>query len=142
MLQSKEERQQHIDLTQQCKERGGKSTQHRGVLAQYLDTPIPMGRVAILAHACNNENCSNPQHLYWATDRENIVEDGNEFGTWESPWDRKVKKHGYKKACELNKRGDKAAGGRANKGKTISAETRKKISAGVKRRNAERNMGR
>ena len=114
----KKERQQHIRLKERCLVRGGNSTQHRGVLVQYLDTDFPEGpgRI-ILAHACDNSKCSNPRHLYWATDRENIVEDGKKFGTHTNPWARSVAKHGLEKARELNRRGDKAAGGRAGKGK-------------------------
>lgn len=57
-------RQAHMDLDSLCTERGGNSTNHRGVLAQYLNTPI-YGRPADLCHACHNASCSNPQHLYW-----------------------------------------------------------------------------
>jgi hypothetical protein len=127
MSRSKTERQAHLNLTENCVERGGNSTNHRGVLAQYLDTIIPMGRVAVLAHACNNAKCSNPNHLYWATDKENVVEDGAKFGTHKSPWQRQVDKYGYEEACKLNARGDKTAGGRANKGKPKTEEHKKKI---------------
>lgn len=131
----KEERQKHLNMASACQERGGNSTTHRGVLAQYLDTAIPMGRVAVLAHACNNGDCSNPQHLYWATDRENIVEDGKEFGTWKSAWDRKVDKHGYEEACRLQARGDKSAGGKANKGNPKSEEHKRKIAEAIRKKN-------
>lgn len=130
----KEDRQRHLDMSTPCRERGGSSTTARGVLAQYLDTPIPMGRVAILAHACNNGDCSNPQHLYWATDRENIVEDGKEFGTWKSAWERKVEKHGYEEACRLASRGNKSAGGKANKGKPKSEEHKRKIAEAIRQK--------
>lgn len=131
---SKECRQAHMDLSTPCKERGGNSTNHRGVLAEFLDSTIPTGRV-ILAHGCGNEKCSNPLHLYWATDRENIVEDGIEFGTWKTAWDRRVEKHGYLKACEMQANGDKRAGGIANKGKPKSAEHKRKISDAIRLKN-------
>jgi hypothetical protein len=137
---SKEERQQHVKLDEVCLERGGNSTQHRGILVQFLDTDFPegAGRI-ILAHACGNGKCSNPRHLYWATDRENIVEDGRKFGTHMNPWERSVAKYGLKKARELNSRGDKAAGGRAGKGKTLSAEHKQKISDAIRKKHAEKN---
>ena len=131
----KEERQKHLDLSSACQERGGNSTTHRGVLAQYLDTDIPMGRVAVLAHACNNGDCSNPRHLYWATDRENIVEDGKEFGTWKNPWERKVDKHGYEEACRMQGRnGGQSAGGKANKGKPKSEDHKRKIAEAIRKK--------
>lgn len=135
----KHQRQQHMDLAAPCIERGGNSTNHRGVLAQYLNTTIPAGRV-ILAHGCNNSKCSNPLHLYWASDRENIVEDGDKFGTWKNPWERSVEKHGIEKAKEMQSRGDKSKGGKANAGKPKSEEHKKRISDAIKRRHAERNV--
>lgn len=62
--ESREVRRAHLQLEEPCCERGGNSTNHKGVLAQYLDTTIPSGRI-LLCHACNNEKCSNPKHLYW-----------------------------------------------------------------------------
>ena len=97
-----------------------------------------MARSAILAHACNNGSCSNPQHLYWATDRENIVEDGAEFGTWKSPWERSVAKHGYEEACRRNSRGDKSAGGKAGKGKVLSEEHKQKIAAAIRQKKIDK----
>jgi hypothetical protein len=67
---TKAERQTHIDLKDDCIYRGGISTQHRGILAAYLDTTMPVGRI-LLCHACGNGKCSNPKHLYWGTDKEN-----------------------------------------------------------------------
>jgi len=130
----KEERQKHLDLSTPCVERGGNSTNHRGVLAQYLDTVIPMARSAILAHACNNPKCSNPEHLYWATDRENIVEDGAKFGTHKSPWERKVEKYGLEEARRMNAKGNKSAGGKANKGKSKSEEHKRKIAEAIRQK--------
>ena len=134
----KSERQKHLDLTESCCERGGNSTNHKGVLSQYLNTTIPSGRI-LLCHACHNPKCSNPKHLYWGTDKDNI-EDSKLNGTWKNPWQALVDKYGYEEACNINKRnsiGNK--GGQGNKGKTKSLEHRKKISDGVKARMAERN---
>lgn len=51
--ESREVRRAHLALTESCIERGGNSTNHKGVLAQYLDTTIPKGRI-LLCHACHN----------------------------------------------------------------------------------------
>ena len=93
---SREERRLHLSLSEPCCERGGNSTNHKGVLAQFLDTTIPSGRI-LLCHACNNDKCSNPKHLYWGTDYDNIIVDGQEFGTHKNPWERRVEKYGYEK---------------------------------------------
>jgi hypothetical protein len=78
---SKQVRQSHINLDEPCLERGGNSTIHKGVLAQFLDTTIPSGTTVLLCHACNNGKCSNPNHLYWGTPKENIM-DSIEAGTY------------------------------------------------------------
>jgi len=132
ILLSKQERQAYIQLSLPCLERGGNSTNHKGVLAQFMGSDIPSGRI-LLCHACGNEKCSEPKHLYWGTDRENIVEDGTKFGTWKSPWDRQVEKVGYEEACRMNSR--KASGntnGAGNKGKPKSDEHKRKIAEAVK----------
>lgn len=130
ITRSREERRSHLDLTESCCERGGNSTNHKGVLAQYLDTTIPRGRI-LLCHACNNEKCSNPKHLYWGTDKENIVLDNP---NWKTVWERRVEKYGYDEACRMNSRGNKSAGGKANKGKPKSEEHKKKIAEAIKRK--------
>ena len=131
---TKAERQEHLQLSDECWERGGNSTNHRGVLAQYLGTTIPAGRT-ILAHACNNEKCSNPQHLYWGTDKENITEDNP---NWKNPWERTVEKYGEEEARRMNSRGDKSAGGKANKGKPKSEEHKRKIAEAIRRKHNAR----
>lgn len=128
---SKEERQAHLDLKEPCLERGGNSTNHKGVLAQYMGTTIPSGRI-LLCHACNNDKCSNPKHLYWGTDKENIVEDNPDF---KNIWERLVEKVGYEEACKRNSRkmsGNKNGSG--NKGKPKSPEHKKKIAEAIKRK--------
>lgn len=133
ITKNREERRIHLDLTESCCERGGNSTNHKGVLAQYLNTTIPSGRI-LLCHACHNSKCSNPRHLYWGTDKENITIDAKENGTWKSLWERKVEKYGYEEACRMNSGGNKSAGGKANKGKPKSEEHRKKIAEAIKRK--------
>jgi hypothetical protein len=127
---SVEERKSHLDLNEDCLERGGSSTQHRGVLAQFLNTPI-FNRPADLCHACSNPLCSNPKHLYWGTRRENVRDAINE-GTFKSPFECQVEKYGYEEACRRNGLGNKRAGGKANKGKKKSEEHKKNISQSLK----------
>jgi hypothetical protein len=128
---SRDERRVHLKLEEPCCERGGNSTNHKGVLAQYLDTTIPSGRI-LLCHACNNEKCSNPRHLYWGTDKENITIDNPQ---WKNLWERQVEKYGYEEACKRNARkmnGNKNGSG--NKGKPKSPEHKKKIAEAIKRK--------
>lgn len=74
ILRDKEFRTKHIDLHKECIEIGGNSIQFRGLLAHYLGTTIPQAKTAQCCHACNNPKCSNPQHLYWGTYSENLVD--------------------------------------------------------------------
>lgn len=96
---SKEERQKHLNLDEPCCIRGGNSTHHKGVLALFLDTTIPKGRI-LLCHACNNRECSNPHHLYWGTDLENI-EDASKAGTRLTVWQKTVNKYGLAEARKV-----------------------------------------
>lgn len=78
-------RQFHLKLNESCVERGGCSTHFKGVLAEYLQTTIPHGRndKVFLCHACHNDKCSNPKHLYWGTPSENVhdaIKNGNPPG--------------------------------------------------------------
>ena len=101
----REIRTAHLDLNERCIERGGNSTNHRGVLAQYLDTDIPSK--IDLCHACHNDKCSNPKHLYWGTRRENIA-DAMDNGTLKSPWDNSVLKYGLEEATRRQSRTETA----------------------------------
>ena len=124
--ESREVRTQHLDLTEPCVERGGNSTVHRGVLAQYLNTNLPSK--VDLCHACHNDKCSNPKHLYWGTRKENI-QDAKNNGTWTSVWDKLVAKYGYEKACEIHSKNAKGnTYGSGNKNKPKSEEHKKNIS--------------
>ena len=84
---SREARTAHLDMSEPCIERGGNSTVHRGVLAQYLGTNIP--NKIDLCHNCGNGKCSNPKHLYWGTRKEN-VEDAKRHGSWKTGWEKMV----------------------------------------------------
>lgn len=130
---SRDDRRIHLLLEEPCIERGGNSTNFKGLLAHCLGTTIPTGRI-LLCHACDNHKCSNPNHLYWGTDFDNTVVDGKLFGSYKTPWDRQIEKYGYEEACKLNKRGNKSAGGKANKGKPKSEDQKRKISESLKRR--------
>jgi hypothetical protein len=130
--ESRETRRSHLNLSELCLERGGNSTNHKGVLAQYLDTTIPSGRI-LLCHACHNPKCSNPRHLYWGTDRDNTLIDSASNGKHKGPWERTVEKYGYEEACRMNSRkqvGNK--NGQGNKGKTKTEEHKKKIAEKIK----------
>jgi hypothetical protein len=71
MNQTKEERQKHLDLSESCIIRGTTSTHCRGILAHFLNTDMNTMKVDC-CHACNNEACSNPKHLYWGSRSENM----------------------------------------------------------------------
>jgi hypothetical protein len=127
--QTKIERQAHIDLNDPCVQRGGPSngglsSYCKGLLAHLFDTTIPSGHKIHVCHACNNEKCSNPKHLYWGTAQENRLDQGDTKSTWE----RTVEKYGEEAARRLNSErqlGNKAGSG--NKGKPKSEEHKKKI---------------
>jgi hypothetical protein len=128
--QSKDVRTAHLQLDEECIERGGNSTVHRGVLAEYLNTNLPSK--VDLCHACHNDKCSNPKHLYWGTRKEN-VQDAKNNGTWKSPWDSLVEKYGYEEACKMNSRKMvNNTNGSGNKGKLKTEEHKKNIASGVK----------
>jgi hypothetical protein len=136
---SRGERRKHLDLSDKCIERGGNSTNHKGVLAQYLDSNIPGGRI-LLCHACNNGKCSNPKHLYWGTDKDNHI-DLVESGNFKSIFQRRIEKYGYDNACKQNSHLNNK-GGCGNKGKRKSENTKRKISETLlnKNKNVEFNI--
>lgn len=68
------DRQQHLDLKSPCLCIGGTSQEFRGTLSHFLKTTIPKGMKIHLCHACYNEKCSNPTHLYWGTPTENAFD--------------------------------------------------------------------
>jgi len=118
----------HLDMQELCIERGGNSTVHRGVLAEYLGTNFPTGQRIDLCHNCGNQNCSNPKHLYWGTRKENI-DDAKRHGTWKSGWDKLIEKHGEDGARAL--RSELSIGntsGSGNRGKPKSEQHKRKIS--------------
>lgn len=127
------ERTKHLELETECREIGGNSTSFKGLLSHTLEVTIPSSSKILLCHKCHNGKCSNPKHLYYGTPKENII-DQRENGTFKTVWERMVEKHGYEAACKLNGKGNKSAGGLANKGKPKSAEHKKKISESLKKK--------
>jgi hypothetical protein len=113
---SQNERQRHLVLDEKCIEIGGYlSTFYVGLLAHYLKTTIPpKGSRVILCHACGNGKCSNPKHLYWGTDTENLI-DRQKHGTYVSPYVLTVNKYGEEKTKRMLKesasKGGKNGGG-------------------------------
>lgn len=101
--ESRKVRTTHLDLSADCIERGGNSTNHRGVLAEFLNTDFPKGVGIDLCHACHNGGCSNPRHMYWGTRKENVA-DARSQGMHKNPFENAIAKYGYEKACEMNKR--------------------------------------
>lgn len=133
ILRPYSERVAHLDLKSECREIGGNSTSFKGLVSHILNVTIPNGSKILLCHKCHNDKCSNPNHLYYGTPKENII-DQRENGTFKTAWERMVEKHGYEEACRINGRGNKSAGGKANKGKLKSEEHKRKISESLKKR--------
>lgn len=128
---NKQERQAHLNLQEQCVERGGTSRDHRGVLAQYLNTTMPTTRVC-LCHACHNGKCSNPKHLYWGTYSDNL-HDAHVAGR-PNISESLEKKYGKEGALRMRREAGRK-GGLANRGKKISDEHKKNISESLRNRN-------
>ena len=128
---SKDKRQEHLKLDENCIERGAGSYYFKGLLAHELDTSIPTGHKIHLCHACNNAACGNPNHMYWGTAQENrqdqVVNGGKTI------WERMVEKHGLEKAKNIASKSKlKNKSGAGNKGKSKSDEHKAKISANHK----------
>lgn len=131
-----EDRQSHLRLDEPCIERGGNSTTLKGLMAHIHETTIPSGKKIHVCHACHNAKCSNPNHLYWGTARENRMDsiaDGN-LGIWENM----VAKYGLEGAKAINRRNsDPSKAGKGNLGTTKSEEHKKKISEAIKMKHKE-----
>lgn len=113
MKRPREERRKHLLLDECCIEIGGLSQFYRGLLAHHLGTTIG-DRSVYVCHACNNPKCSNPNHLYWGSPTDNII-DQKEAGTWKSGYRKMIDKYGEEKVKQMlssrSKLGGKAGGG-------------------------------
>lgn len=113
MTQSRDSRRSHLNLDEECIEIGGDSRLFRGLLAHFLGTTIGNHKIYV-CHACYNEKCSNPKHLYWGTPSDN-VKDTKESGRWKSPHQSMIEKYGLdevrKRQKEYGSLGGKAGGG-------------------------------
>lgn len=107
---SREDRRNHLDLSLPCKEIGGCSTHFKGILAFELNTTIPSKRNIYLCHACNNEKCCNPKHLYWGTPKDNMIDQKENAGYYTLP-EKIVRKHGKEFLINLGKKLGKNHGG-------------------------------
>tara|TARA_B100001094_G_C17625326_1_gene527816 strand:+ start:39 stop:554 length:516 start_codon:yes stop_codon:yes gene_type:complete len=151
MSLSKKERQKHLKLDEPCKERilktqyqnSGYSYYLKGLLADHLDTNIPLKNhdniPVVIAHACNNPKCANPNHLYWGTYKENLHDSGTSH-------ERKVAKYGEEgankrystaskksvKTCKKKYGSNYYAEINDRKGKPKTEEHKKNISQGLK----------
>lgn len=101
MLKTREERTIHLKLDESCVERGGTSTDFRGLLAFVLGTSIPKGMKVHCCHACHNSKCSNPNHMYWGTPSENKIDADKVYR--KTFWQRVVDKYGEQGAREMFK---------------------------------------
>ena len=99
MMLSREERRMHLRLQDSCIEIGGLSQFFRGLLAHHLGTTIGDRKVYV-CHACNNPKCSNPNHLYWGSPTDNVI-DQKESGTWKSGYQKMTEKYGHEKTREM-----------------------------------------
>ena len=108
MKLSREYRRSHLKLDDPCIEIGGDSRVFRGLLAHTLGTTIG-GRACYVCHACNNPKCSNPNHLYWGTPTDNVI-DQKESGTWKSGYQKLIDKYGLEKTQAFIKKGAVAGG--------------------------------
>ena len=105
----REERRKHLSLDQSCIEIGGYSKEFRGMLAHFLKTTIPRGKYIHLCHACNNEKCSNINHLYWGSAKDNH-QDQVERGTHSSFADRLRAKYSEEELIEIRSRSGRKRG--------------------------------
>lgn len=126
------ERQAHLKLTEPCIERGGMSSYCKGLLAHILNTTIPSGKKVHVCHVCHNGKCSNPNHLYWGTPKENRA-DALANGKAPSPYHARLRKMSVEEANALQGRKGNTNGS-GNRGGSKSPEHRAKIAEAIRRK--------
>ena len=114
ILLPQKERQYHLDLVSPCIMRGGQSMYLKGLLAHILDTTIPAGKKIHVCHACHNELCPNPNHIYWGTASENAIDAVNNGR--KSVWENMVSKYGIDDAKAMQKRSKQQCSNSGKKG--------------------------
>lgn len=121
------ERQEHLKLDEACTLRGGQSMYLKGLLAHLRDTSIPNGHLAHVAHACHNGACSNPNHIYWGTPKENSKDHMDNGG--KTIWENMVAKYGEEgaRAQQVRSVSDARKAGQGNKGIPKSEEHKQTI---------------
>jgi hypothetical protein len=126
ILLSKNERTKHLKLNTKCVEIGGQDSRHyRGLLAWHLKTTIPSGMKIYLCHACNNHKCSNPNHLYWGTAKEN-TQDAIDCGKMKNIREYTIAKYGKEKYALMQSEAGRK-GGQAPRKKYLSDERKIEI---------------
>jgi hypothetical protein len=113
------QRKEMLKLNEDCHERGLKySTQLIALVAYHYNTTLPEnGNKVLVCHGCGNSKCSNPNHMYWGTKSDNMLDD-YEMGTRKSLYENMVNKHGLEIATQMLK-SNSSKGGKANRVKTI-----------------------
>lgn len=105
LLRSKEDRTSHIDLNQSCIEIDHRhNTYLRCLMAHHLKVKLNgTPHSSHVCHACNNSLCSNPDHLYFGTPKDNW-QDSVEAGTYENLSVRTKRKYGEAAYKEMLKK--------------------------------------
>jgi len=108
----------------------------KGLVAHMRDTTIPSGKKIHVCHACHNDRCSNPDHLYWGTSSENALDArSNGKGT---VWDFMVAKYGIDTARSMQRNNSQSRAGKGNTGKLKTPEHRAKIAKAIRLKHASK----
>jgi hypothetical protein len=124
---TREERKKLLKLDESCHLRGLKySTQLIALVAYHYDTTLPEnGNKIVVCHGCMNSSCSNPNHMYWGTKKDNKLDD-YELGGHKTIYQNMVKKYGETKAKEIIRQ-NASKGGKKNKGVPKSESHKQKM---------------
>jgi hypothetical protein len=113
---TREERKKLLKLEEPCHFRGLKySTQLIALVAYHYNTTLPEnGNRILVCHGCMNSGCSNPNHMYWGTKKDNKLDD-YELGNQKTIYESMVDKYGEDTAKEMIRK-NASKGGKKNKG--------------------------